>query len=78
VAGKAAFDALLGKRFEIDQPGVGGWYDQETSPYGVALNVSYPVCDPDALIQAAQAAMPDGKRSGPRGEPGFVLRFLIA
>ncbi|MFM7633744.1 MAG: phenylacetic acid degradation protein PaaN, partial [Betaproteobacteria bacterium] len=56
VAGKAAFDALLGQRFELDQPAVQGWYEQETSPYGAALNVSYPVCDPDALIAAAQAA----------------------
>ncbi|NCW85905.1 MAG: aldehyde dehydrogenase family protein, partial [Oxalobacteraceae bacterium] len=75
-AGKAAFDALLGKRFEIDQPGVQGWYDQETSPYGAALNVSYPVCDPDALIHAAQAAMPAWQKIGPEGRTGICLEIL--
>ncbi len=76
VAGKAAFDQLLGKRFEIDQPGLGGWYDQETSPYGTALNVSYPICDPDALIQAAQAAMPAWQKIGAEGRTGICLEIL--
>lgn len=30
-AGKAAFDALLGSRVELDQPGTDGWVDGETS-----------------------------------------------
>ena len=56
--GKAAFDAHLNADFALDQPGQTGWGGREASPYGVALNVRYPVCDPEALVAAAQAAMP--------------------
>jgi hypothetical protein len=45
-AGKQAFDGLLGKVFELNQPGQTGVHGGEQSPYGVSLNVSYPVCDP--------------------------------
>jgi hypothetical protein len=46
--GKRAFEAHLGKPFELGQPGQSGWHGGESSPYGVALDVSYPVCDPEA------------------------------
>ena len=40
--GKRAFEAHLGKQFELGQPGQTGWHDGESSPYGVELGVSYP------------------------------------
>ena len=55
--GKQAFNALLGQRFVLDQPGQTGWHGGEASPYGIELGVSYPVCDPDALIAGGLMAM---------------------
>jgi hypothetical protein len=45
--GKRAFEAHLGQQFELGQPGQNGWLGGESSPYGVALDVRYPVCDPE-------------------------------
>ncbi|MGH8849193.1 MAG: phenylacetic acid degradation protein PaaN, partial [Polaromonas sp.] len=42
-AGQQAFEAHLGKSFELDQPGQTGLHAGERSPYGIELNVSYPV-----------------------------------
>jgi phenylacetic acid degradation protein paaN len=75
-AGKQAFDALLGKVFELGQPGQTGLYGGERSPYGVSLNVSYPVCDPQALIDAALAAMPAWGRLGADGRTGILMEAL--
>jgi phenylacetic acid degradation protein paaN len=58
-AGKAAFEARLGHKFEIDLPGVTGWVGEEVSPYTQeALGITYPLAEPDALVEAARAAMP--------------------
>jgi hypothetical protein len=43
--GKKAFEAHLGKQFELGQPGHHRLAGGEKSPYGIALDVSYPVCD---------------------------------
>ena len=75
-AGKAAFDSHLGQRFELGQPGTSGWYEQESSPYGVALNVAYPVCDAGALIAAAQAAMSSWQKAGVEARTGICLEIL--
>ncbi|MEO8600907.1 MAG: phenylacetic acid degradation protein PaaN, partial [bacterium] len=52
--GKSAFEAQLGQKFDIAQPGQTGWQGGEQSPFGIALNVEYPVCDVQALIDAGQ------------------------
>ena len=74
--GKRAFEAHLGKRFELDQPGQTGWDGGESSPYGVALDVSYPVCDPDALIAAGLEAMKGWQAVGADGRAGICLEIL--
>lgn len=74
--GKRAFEANLGKRFELDQPGQTGWHGGETSPYGVALDVSYPVCEPDALIAAGLEAMKGWQGIGADGRTGICLEIL--
>ncbi|MDX9885610.1 phenylacetic acid degradation protein PaaN [Thauera sp.] len=74
--GKRAFEAHLGKQFELDQPGQTGWHGGETSPYGVALDVSYPVCDPDALIAAGLEAMKGWQAVGADGRTGICLEIL--
>ncbi len=74
--GKRAFEAHLGKQFELGQPGQSGWHGGETSPYGMALGVSYPVCDPDALIAAGLAAMKGWQDVGADGRTGICLEIL--
>ena len=74
--GKAAFDAQLGQRFALQQPGTQSWAAGEQSPYGVALGVQYPVCDPQALIDAGQAAMPAWQALGVEGRAGVCIEML--
>lgn len=74
--GKAAYEALLGHEFALDQPGQTGWVAPEKSPYGVALDVRYPVCNPQALIDAATAAMPAWRKAGPDGRVGLCLEIV--
>jgi len=54
--GKTAFDARLGRAFELDQAGTGERVRTERSPYGIALDVQYPVADVDALLADAVRA----------------------
>lgn len=75
-AGRAAYEALLGRDFAIDQPGIGSWQATERSPWGVDLAVRYPVSEPQALVDAARAAMPAWQRMGPDGRAGVCLEIL--
>lgn len=74
--GKEAFEAHLGKQFEIDQPAQSGWHGGEKSPYGIELGVSYPVCDPDQLVAAAKQAMQGWQKIGASGRTGVCLEIL--
>jgi phenylacetic acid degradation protein paaN len=74
--GKRAFEALLGKPFELNQPGQTGWFGEEKSPYGINLNVSYPVCEAQSLIEAGQQAMPAWQALGCEGRTGICLEIL--
>jgi len=65
-AGKLAYEARLNKKFELDQPGITGWVGEEVSPFTLApLGITYPVSDPESLIAAAKAAMPDWAKADP-------------
>jgi phenylacetic acid degradation protein paaN len=75
-AGKQAFQGYLGKTFELDQPGQTGVQAGERSPYGVDLNVSYPVCEPEALVQAALKALPAWGQLGAEGRTGILMEAL--
>ena len=74
--GKAAFDALLGQQFLLDQPGITGWHGGEVSPYGVALDVSYPVCQIDTLVAAAEKAMQPWQQAGLEARTGVCIEML--
>jgi len=74
--GKKAFEAQLGQKFELNQPGITGWLAPEKSPYGIELGVSYPVCDIEALIAAGQAAMPGWQAAGVEGRTGLCIEML--
>ncbi|TDD44594.1 phenylacetic acid degradation protein PaaN [Nonomuraea terrae] len=64
--GREAFEALLGRRFPLDQPGAGAWIGAERSPYGMDLGVTYPEPAVEELVAAARAAMPAWRDAGPR------------
>ncbi len=74
--GEAAFKAYLGKAFPLDQPAPSGTFAGERSPYGIELNVGYPVCEPQALIDAALAAMPAWQKIGAAGRVGICIEAL--
>jgi len=74
--GKKAFEAHLGQQFELNQPGATGWLSGEHSPFGIELNVQYPVCDIEALIAAGQAAMTGWQAAGVEGRTGLCVEML--
>lgn len=74
--GKKAFEACLGKDFVLDQPGQAAWAAPERSPYGIEMGVRYPVCEPEALIAAAEKAMDGWRAVGAAGRVGVCLEIL--
>jgi phenylacetic acid degradation protein paaN len=75
-AGKAAFDALLNKPFELDQPGTIGTVGREVSPFGIPLGITYPKPDLDALFSAVSAAEREWKKAGPQAWVGVAMETL--
>jgi phenylacetic acid degradation protein paaN len=75
-AGKAAFDALLGKSFELDQPGTVGTTGRERSPYGFDLGIAYPQADLDRLFAGIEKAQEGWKKAGPDAWAGVCLETL--
>ena len=74
--GEAAFRALLGRPFPIEVPGATGQVSTERSPYGLDLGVSYPRADAEALLSAAEAALPQWRAVGPHGRAGVAVEIL--
>ncbi len=74
--GKAAFEALLGRDFPLDQPGAGEPVATEVSPFGVRLDVRYPHANVAALIDAGTAALPAWRDAGPQTRAGVCLEIL--
>ncbi len=73
--GEAAFKALLGKPFDLDQPAerrVG----HEISPYGVTLGITYPAASADALIAASQRAGEAWAKASIEDRVGVCLEIL--
>jgi len=75
-AGKAAFDARLGKRFALTQPGTIGHVGSEKSPFGMMLGVTYPKSDLDALLAAAGRAEDQWRKAGPEAWAGVSLEII--
>jgi phenylacetic acid degradation protein paaN len=74
--GKHAFEARLGKTFELGQPGVVDRVSTERSPYGLPLDITYPRSSVDALIAAASAALPAWADAGYELRTGVLLEAL--
>ena len=75
-AGKAAFDALLGKRFPLTQPATVGDVGGEKSPFGITLGVTYPKPDIDGLFAAVGRAQDQWKKAGPETWAGVSMEIL--
>ncbi|MGW6472066.1 phenylacetic acid degradation protein PaaN [Streptomyces nigra] len=75
-AGKAAFDALLGSRLDLGQPGTDGWVGGEISPYGVELGVEYPHADLDELLPAMRSGMRQWRDAGAETRAVVCLEIL--
>ncbi|MGZ0204195.1 phenylacetic acid degradation protein PaaN [Streptomyces sp. RM1] len=75
-AGKAAFDALLGSRLDLGQPGTDDWVGGEVSPYGIELGVSYPHADLDVLLPAMKAGQRAWRDAGPEVRAVVCLEIL--
>ncbi|WP_330235886.1 phenylacetic acid degradation protein PaaN [Streptomyces sp. NBC_00566] len=75
-AGKAAFDALLGTRLDLDQPGTDDWVGGEVSPYGIELDVSYPHPDLDVLLPAMRTGQAAWRDAGAETRAAVCLEIL--
>jgi len=79
-AGKAAYEAHLGKTFDAlaDQPSDGTTVGDEVSPYGPRLGVAYPHLDIDAAVAAAQSALPAWRDAGARARAAICVEIVDA
>ena len=75
-AGKAAFEAQLGKPFAMTQAATAGEVGGEISPFGMPLGITYPRPDIDGLFAAVDAAHQSWKRAGPEAWAGVCLEIL--
>ncbi|MFH8219453.1 phenylacetic acid degradation protein PaaN [Streptomyces sp. NPDC018057] len=75
-AGKAAFDALLGTRLDLGQPGTDDWVGGEISPYGIELGVTYPHADLDVLLPAMRAGQRAWREAGAELRAAVCLEIL--
>ena len=75
-AGEEAFQAQLGRPFELDQPQSGMTGGGEYSPYGVELGVTYPKSSVDQLMSAARTATATWGKASPQERAGVCLEIL--
>ncbi len=77
IAGKAKFDALLGRDYPLQQPGEVGRTGAEISPYtGEPLGISYPKVETEVLFEAVAEAMPAWRDATPQTRIGICLEIL--
>ncbi len=74
--GRAAFNALLDKRFPLTQPGTVGDTGNERSPWGIRLGIRYPKGDLDRLLAAVETAQRTWRNAGPQAWVGVSLEIL--
>jgi phenylacetic acid degradation protein paaN len=75
-AGRAAFEALRDKPFDLDQPGTVGRVGKERSPYGFDLGITYPKADLDTLFAAIAKAQAAWRKAGPQAWVGVCVEIL--
>ncbi|HEX5651114.1 MAG TPA: phenylacetic acid degradation protein PaaN [Steroidobacteraceae bacterium] len=76
-AGLAAFQAQLGQRFELEQPGTVARIGHEVSPYTQdPLGIDYPCADVDALFTAASDAIGAWATASPHARLGVCMEIV--
>ncbi|MFF4208801.1 phenylacetic acid degradation protein PaaN [Streptomyces sp. NPDC001796] len=75
-AGKAAFEALLGSRLDLGQPGTDDFTGGEVSPYGIELGITYPHADTDVLLPAMRAGQKAWRDAGAEMRAMVCLEIL--
>ncbi|WP_369033937.1 aldehyde dehydrogenase family protein [Streptomyces adonidis] len=70
------FRSLLGRPFELGQPGALGLACTESSPYGIRLDITHPRCDPAVLVAAAGRAAAGWRAAGPYRRAGLAVEIL--
>ena len=74
--GQAAFEARIGKRFDLPGHPAEDAVGAEVSPFGGALEIRYPSAPAATLVDAAKAAMPAWAAIGPEARVGICLEVL--
>ena len=78
-SGKAAFESLLDKPFDLDQPGEIGRTGCEISPYTQKpLGIDYPKIDVNSTMAAAVAAQQNWQQITPKERVGVCLEMAVA
>jgi phenylacetic acid degradation protein paaN len=75
-AGRAAYEAHLGRPFQLGQPGADGWVGGEVSPYGPELGVTYEHLSADAALGAAATALAGWRRAGPEARAALCVEMI--
>ena len=75
--GRQTFEALLHRRFDLDQPATASWVATERSPWGPELGVEYPVPDVDRLLPVLRAATPAWRDAGPLARSALCVEMLV-
>ncbi|WP_037672001.1 aldehyde dehydrogenase family protein [Streptomyces griseus] len=70
------FGSLLGRAFDLDQPGELGRVVTESSPYGTVMGIGYPRCDPAALVTASGRATAEWRVAGLHHRAGLAVEML--
>lgn len=76
-AGQAAFDALLGHHFVLSGHPESHQLGSEESPFGLALDITYPAAAPADLIATSQGAAPALAKASPSERVGALIEALV-
>lgn len=74
--GLSAYNARLGKPFELQGHPADGAVGAEVSPFGPSLGITYPAASVDRLVSASQAAAPQWAAAAPDVRVGICLEIL--
>jgi acyl-CoA reductase-like NAD-dependent aldehyde dehydrogenase len=74
--GEAAFKELVGKELDTGQGHDGYSVVEETSPYGIDMDITYPSTTVDTVISDAVAAMASWRRSTPQDRAVVCLEII--
>src|SRR5262245_38156657 len=74
--GLAAYEARLRRRLRSARPPATRTVGAELSPYGPALNITYPAADAAVLVDASRKAAPAWAAASPEARVGICLEIL--